>query len=145
VQTWFIDTNILVYAVTHDDRAKNERAKAILRQGAITGRAAISVQVLSEFGSVTRRLETFSPDDAREFIMGLSESLEVIPVTPAVILEALRGVDRYGFAFYDAQLWAAARQRGIPVLLSEDFNTGSTIEGVTFRNPFNADFDMEAL
>jgi len=46
-------------------------------------------------------------------------------------------------AYYDAQIWAAARLNQIPVVFSEDFNSGSTLEGVQFVNPFASDFVLE--
>ncbi|MGI0479550.1 hypothetical protein ACN4EE_02040 [Geminocystis sp. CENA526] len=33
----------------------------------------------------------------------------------------------------------------IPIILSEDFNTGSTIDGIYFLNPFTEDFNLESL
>lgn len=61
---------------------------------------------------------------------------EVVLVTPAVILRALDGVPRHSLAFWDALIWAAARENGIGTIYSEDFQNGRTIEGVTLINPF---------
>ena len=69
----------------------------------------------------------------------------VIPLTPAIVLEAVRGVRDYQLAYYDAQIWAAARLNQVPYVLSEDFNPGATLDGVTFLNPFAADFDLNSL
>jgi predicted nucleic acid-binding protein len=33
----------------------------------------------------------------------------------------------------------------IPVILSEDFNTGSRVEGIQFVNPFDPAFDVTRL
>jgi predicted nucleic acid-binding protein len=61
------------------------------------------------------------------------------------VLEAVRGVNDYQFSFWDAQIWAAARLHTIPVVLSEDFNSGAVIEGVRFVDPFEQDFELAAL
>jgi len=45
---------------------------------------------------------------------------------------------------WDAQIWAAARLNQIPVVVSEDFNSGSMTEGVRFVNPFEAGVEWEA-
>lgn len=47
-------------------------------------------------------------------------------------------------AFYDAQIWAAARLNQIPAVFSEDFQDGRTLEGVQFVNPFSETFDVHA-
>jgi predicted nucleic acid-binding protein len=39
-------------------------------------------------------------------------------------------------SLWDAQVWATAKLNQIPVVLSEDFASGSVIEGVLFENPF---------
>jgi predicted nucleic acid-binding protein len=48
------------------------------------------------------------------------------------------GVNRHGLAFWDAMLWATARDAGCQLILSEDFQDRRTLEGVTFLNPFTA-------
>ena len=39
-------------------------------------------------------------------------------------------------SFWDAQVRATAKLNQIPVILSEDFASGSVIEGVQFDDPF---------
>ena len=45
-------------------------------------------------------------------------------------------------SYWDAQIWATAKLAGLVAVLSEDFNSGATIEGVTFANPFAPEFDL---
>jgi predicted nucleic acid-binding protein len=71
--------------------------------------------------------------------------MRLVPYDAIVVWEAMRAARRYGFHYYDAQIWAAARCSGIAVVLSEDFAVGSVIEGVRFLNPFADDFDVHAL
>ena len=40
-------------------------------------------------------------------------------------------------------MWATARLNQIPVLLSEDFRSGTVLEGVQFVNPFASGFSIE--
>jgi predicted nucleic acid-binding protein len=68
-----------------------------------------------------------------------AEIFSVLPLTPSIVLEALGGVRDHSMSYYDAQIWAAAKLAQIPVVLSEDFPTGATIEGVQFVNPFALD------
>lgn len=48
-------------------------------------------------------------------------------------------------SYYDAQVWAAAKLNQVPVVLSEDFPSGATVEGVTFLDPLAASFDLAEL
>ena len=49
---------------------------------------------------------------------------------------ALRARTAHRVGFWDAMLWAVAGEAGCRDLLSEDFQTGRTLGGVTFVNPF---------
>jgi predicted nucleic acid-binding protein len=60
-------------------------------------------------------------------------------------LEAAQAVARHKLSFWDAQIWAAAKLNNIPVVLSEDFNTGSILQGVRFLNPFASEFRVDRL
>ncbi len=60
----------------------------------------------------------------------------VIDVAARTVAEALRGAEQHGLPYWDALIWATAKLAGIPVVLSEDFQDGREIEGVTFQNPF---------
>lgn len=62
----------------------------------------------------------------------------LVPLTPAVVAEAVRGVERHGFSYFDAQIWAAAKLNQFSHILSEDKQASTRIEGVTYVNPFAA-------
>ncbi len=69
----------------------------------------------------------------------------VWPAGAGLLLDAMRATRRYGFSYWDALIWAAAREAAVTTVLSEDFTDGSTIEGVAFLNPFTDVFDIDAL
>lgn len=146
-QQYLLDSNILVYV--HDDRYPEKQRKSIevierVGQGPSAG---LPVQVLAEFSNVTlNRLERpLLPHEVRQRIEMYEQVFPTFPLTQAMVLEAVRGVEEYSFSYYDGQIWAAAKFEQIPVVLSEDFPTGATIEGVTFINPLDEDFDLEEL
>lgn len=143
---FLIDTNILVYAYDRTEPSKQGRAVALLRQMPYRGVGAISTQILAEFyNAITRRLkEKLSPAEAYERLQNLEQSWPIVNVTPAIVLEAARGVEQYQFSFWDALIWATAKLNQIPVVLSEDFNEGSAIEAVRFVNPLVGEFDLMA-
>lgn len=138
-----VDTNLLVYAYDPRDEAKNERAQQVLRRLRRSRRGVISVQSLAEFMRASQKL-AMSPDDALRIVQAFALSWPILNLTPALVLEAGRGVSQYTLAYYDAQIWAAARLNQIGVIFSEDFNPGSILEGVRFVNPFAEEFVIEA-
>jgi len=66
----------------------------------------------------------------------------ILPVTPMIVQEAVRGTVIHGFSYWDAQIWATARLNQIPIVLSEDFAHGQRIEGVHFLNPFMPEVEL---
>lgn len=141
--TILVDTNLLVYAYDPRDEAKNDRAQQVLQRLRRSRRGVISVQSLAEFMRVSQKL-AMSPDDALRIVQAFAVSWPVLDLTPAIVLEAGRGVRQYALAYYDAQIWAAARLNQISVIFSEDFNPSSILDGVRFVNPFAEEFVMEA-
>lgn len=142
-----LDTNVLVYAHDGSDAAKQRRAAELLAHigGASTG--ALPAQALAELASVA--LRKLKPPMPPSLLYRQIEDLEcafpVLPLTPAVVLEAVRAVRDHKLSYYDAQVWAVAKLHQIPILLSEDVDSGSTLEGVTFIDPFAPDFDFAWL
>lgn len=105
------------------------------------------MQALSEFSNVClRKLQPpLAPEEIRLEVERLSSAFPVLPLTPLIVGEALRGVKEHNFSYYDAQVWAAARLGQLPAVLSEDFNPGAVIEGVRFLDPFDPEFEIAAL
>lgn len=134
-----LDTNVLVYAFDADSPEKQQIAIELLERVASDGSACLSSQVIGEFFvAVTRRFPgSMTSEIAAQHAERFAEVFEVHDGGVRVVLEALRGVVRYGFSFYDAQIWAVARMNRVPRVLSEDFSAESEIEGVRFENPFS--------
>lgn len=142
-----IDTNVLVYAYDAGEKAKQERALAVLRRLVAGGRGCLSAQVLGEFfRAVTTKLRpAVSAADAASQVAALIRAWMVLPVTPMIVLEAGRGVRDHRLGYWDAQIWATARLNQVPWVLTEDFTDGAVVEGVRFVSPFRAGFDPASL
>lgn len=140
-----LDTNLLVYPYDVADLDRAVRAEAVLSALAPTRRAAVSTQILGEFFRVltTRLRPPIPPARAYATLERHIATWPVLQVTPAVVLEAARGVRDHALNFWDAQVWATARLYQVPVVFSEDFANGRTLEGVTFVNPLTDDFRLE--
>lgn len=144
---YLLDTNLLVYTLDRRVPEKRERAVEVVRRAGRSGGAALPAQVLAEFSSAClRKLEPRPEAEAvRAEVDRLLVAFPVLPLTGAVVLEAVRGVRDHTLSYYDAQIWAAARLGQVGAVLSEDFNPGATLDGVAFINPLDPDFDLADL
>ena len=142
-----VDTNLLVYSLDRREPEKRDRAREVLRRVSGAGTAALPAQVLSEFSNTClRKLEPRpDPETIRREVERLLLAFPVLPLTGPVVLEALRGVREHLLSYYDAQIWAVARLGQVPVILSEDFNPGAVLDGVSFVDPLDPAFNLAEL
>lgn len=140
-----VDTNVLVYAYDTGEPGKQALAMDLLQGLQVSGQACLSVQCLGEFFSVvTRRpVPRLTMGDAAVQSEWLANSFPIFNLTPIIILEAVRGVQAHRLSYYDAQIWASARMNQVPFVFSEDFQDGSSLDGVKFVNPFAQHFRLE--
>ncbi|PYQ03256.1 MAG: twitching motility protein PilT [Acidobacteria bacterium] len=128
----FVDTNILLYAVS---TAADERAKAGVARALLEGSdLALSVQVLQEF-YVQAKPDRLSHEQAAILV----ESFLRYPVqetTLAVMRAALETAHRFRISYWDAAILEAARALGCRTVLSEDLAHGTDYAGVAVENPF---------
>ena len=141
-----LDTNVLVYAHDPSEPIKQVRALEVLDRLHLTGTGQLSVQCLGEFFSIAvrSRRPLLSPADAAAQVERLLQAWPVLDITPLVIGEAIRGVRMHRLPYWNAQLWATARLNQTPVVFSEDFSSGTVLDGIRFVNPFADNFDVEA-
>ncbi len=138
-----LDTNVIVYFYDPREPHKQTLARTLLAVLQERTLACLSVQVLAEFGHLAPRKLVMSQSDIYLQGTALMRAGPVFDLTPAVVAEAARGVRDHSLAYYDAQIWATAKLNQIPVLFSEDFNSGSALEGVRFVNPFATNFTLD--
>ncbi len=126
----FLDTNVLVYAVTNDPRSA--RALSVMGAGGV-----ISAQVLNEFTNVLRRKFQRSWADIEVALGYLHNVLDpALPLTVETHAAAVELARDHGLSFYDALIVASAKMAGCATLLSEDMQHGRAFDGVTILNPF---------
>lgn len=132
----FLDTNVLLYAVSRDpgEREKAAVARDLLRRRDL----ALSVQVLQEF--YVQATRESRPDPLRhDQAVRLVESFCRYPVqelTLPIVHAALVTRDRWRLSYWDAAILEAARASGCEVVLSEDLGDGQDYGGVRVENPF---------
>ena len=132
----FVDTNILLYAISRDpaEQDKAKRANDILADRDL----ALSVQVLQEFYVQATRANR--PDAiAHQQAVLLIESFQRFPVqdiTSGIMMAALDTRQRFQLSYWDAAIIEASRAMGCTQVLSEDLNDGQDYDGVRVANPF---------
>ena len=139
-----LDTNVLVYAFDPHRMEQQEKALAVLLKLEDSGIGCLSLQCLSEFCNAAINKLRLPPSEVLSQLERWLAAFPVFPLTPQIVLEAARGVRDHQLAYYDAQIWAAARLNQVAVVFSQDFQDGQVLEGVRFVNPFQPGFDFDA-
>jgi predicted nucleic acid-binding protein len=131
----FFDTNVLVYADDQASPVKQRRAIELVAEHRRNGTGVVSLQVLQEyFVTVTRKLNV-DVRVARRKVELLSEfdvaAPDVNDILAAIDLHRLHDIN-----FWDALIVRAAKQSGCSVLLTEDMQSQSEVDGVRIVDPF---------
>jgi predicted nucleic acid-binding protein len=134
----FVDTNVLLYAISREpaEHRKAVRANEIL----VAGDIGLSVQVLQEFyvqATRVSRVDAVTHDQAA----GLVEAWCRFPVqltTVEVMRAALATRDRFGISYWDAAILEAGRALGCSVVLSEDLDDETDYDGIRVEDPFRS-------
>ncbi len=131
----FLDTNVLVYALSSATEEAGKKAKALeLIESEDFG---LSVQVLQElFVTVTRKIRRpLAPEPAVELI----EALRAFPMANTdypLVVEGIEHSLRYGISYWDGAIVAAAEALGAELVYSEDLGHGQRYGAVRVVNPF---------
>ncbi|MGI8729213.1 MAG: PIN domain-containing protein [Solirubrobacteraceae bacterium] len=135
----FVDTNVLLYAVSRDpaERDKAARANDVLAAGDV----ALSVQVLQEFyvqATRASRPDPLTHEQATRLVESFMR-FTIAEVTTSVMLAAFATCERFQISYWDAAILEAGRSLGCEVVLSEDLNAGQDYGGVRVENPLRGD------
>lgn len=132
----FIDTNVLLYAVSTDpaEASKTITARQLLQ----TGVWAWSAQVAAEFvraGTSPKKTVRLTWSEAGQWIH-VWRAYPMASVDGALVSEAVLIAERFMISYYDAQIVTAALRMQCPVIYTEDLNDGQDYGGVMAVNPF---------
>jgi predicted nucleic acid-binding protein len=139
-----IDTNVLIYTYDHQDPRRQEQAIRLLQALQASSAGRLSVQCLAEFASASTHkiAPPLTRAEAVEQVERWARAFLVYNLTPQIVLTAVRGARDHRLSYYDAQLWATALLNQVLVIFSEDFASGSSLEGVRLVNPFAPEFAL---
>jgi predicted nucleic acid-binding protein len=133
-----VDTNILIYARDLSETEKRLRAVDVIDGLAARGELVLSVQCLNEFSAASLR-RGVPISEVQTAVLRWRDLGEVVRQDEAATTAALDAVARHRLSFWDALIWATARDAAVPILYTEDFQHGRELEGVRFINPFRTE------
>ncbi len=131
----FVDTNILVYADDARDPKKQQRAQNQIRRLLSERRGVVSLQVLQEYFAAATRKLGLSSEAARQRVV-LYSKFDVVILAQPDLLASIDLHRLHRVSIWDALILRAALNANCARLLTEDLNSGWTLEGLTVVNPF---------
>lgn len=132
MNSFFIDSNICIYAFDKTDAQKQQTAFELLGTN-----PTISAQVIIETYNACYRKLRLAQEVCEENTIILCDLANVFEVNAATIRYAIAVKKKYHLSFLDACIVAAAVQSGCSVLYSEDMQHNLNIDDVlTILNPF---------
>jgi predicted nucleic acid-binding protein len=132
---YFVDTNVLLYAVDGRDAGKREAARAWLDRLWREGTGRISWQILHEYYVNAVRKMGLPEETARASVESMT-AWRPADMSLGLIQFAWNWMDRAHLSYWDALVVAAAERTGCRYLLSEDFQAGRKLGDLTIVNPF---------
>ena len=131
----FLDTNILVYAVSalEEDASKKVGALDLIQ----TADFGLSSQVLQEFWvTVTRKIQKPLTPEVAVRLLNQYQLFPTAYTDYPLILAAIEHSLRYEISYWDGAIVAAAEALEAPVLYSEDLSHGQKYGTTQVINPF---------
>ncbi|MBS1815959.1 MAG: PIN domain-containing protein [Acidobacteria bacterium] len=134
----FLDTNIFIYSLEHQEKRKSSIARQIIEDALKKSSGVISYQVVQEFINVSLRgFEVpFKPADRRYFLNSVMFPLTVVQPSYEFYMQGLDIHENYRFSWYDSLIVAAALQAECETLYTEDLQHGQKIGAMRIVNPF---------
>jgi predicted nucleic acid-binding protein len=132
----FVDTNVLVYAMDHNNPHKRVQARVWLEALASDDGLVLSPQSINEFYHVSRRrFRSVGRDEllqaCERFLVWCTAALDVRIIQNAWLLE-----ETTGYQWFDCLLLSSAIDAGCSFFLSEDLQHDRLIGDLRIVDPF---------
>ncbi|MEO8820805.1 MAG: PIN domain-containing protein [Ginsengibacter sp.] len=132
--SYFIDSNILIYAHTMQDDRKKKIAQEIL---SLEYEILLNTQVVNESINVFIKRFEISLNDIKKIIAEIIFYLPVRTINTKTIEGGLDIHKKYQYSYYDSLIIASALENKCSILYSEDLQHNQKIEeSLTIINPF---------
>jgi predicted nucleic acid-binding protein len=127
-----VDTNIFIYLRSTDYPEKSYKANELLDHSPV-----VSVQVISEYLNVFKRLFKYPKQKIMEICLSDLDGCRIQPVTYDTLQRAKKLIDHYDFQLFDSIVVASALEAGCNTLYSEDLQHGLMVDKqLKIINPF---------
>ena len=135
---FFLDTNLLVYAIDPSDPGKQAVAQNWIASAHQSGDGCLSYQVVQEWFNVVLRKAAvpLSTEQAESIYRTLIEPLWHVQSSRELVDTAIDLYQHDSLSWWDSLIVSAAIRGGCDRLLSEDLQHGRKIRGVKLINPF---------
>ncbi|MFN7933460.1 MAG: PIN domain-containing protein [Bryobacteraceae bacterium] len=135
---FFLDTNLLIYAIDPSDAGKQAVAQKWVAAAHESRNGCVSYQVVQEWFNVVLRKAAvpLRAEQATPLYRKLIEPLWQIQSSRELVDEALQLHQQDSLSWWDSLIVSAAIQGGCATLLSEDLQHGRKFRGVRILNPF---------
>ena len=131
----FLDSNVLVYALSSDHAPKRARALALIADLGAAGGLVMSTQVLMETYNVLTRKKGAAPADALSALRLLARH-EVVAPGADTAMDAMALAAAHKLSIWDGLIVQAAIEAGCDTLFSEDLQHGRRFGELEVVNPF---------
>lgn len=132
---FFVDTNVLLYALDPADPGKKALARKWLDTLWEQGSGSLSWQVLHEFYvNAVGKIGAATP--VARHVIEIYVQWQPTDTDIGLMHRAWHWMDEAGVSYWDALIVAAAERAGCSKLLSEDFQPGYRFGPLTVVNPF---------
>ena len=139
-----LDTNILFYAMDRDAEERHKLAMEIVGLASAFD-CVLILQALCEFYAAVTGKDKMPSNEAEAQINDWIQLFPVVSATPKSLNKAINAANLHTLSFWDAMLWAVAREAGVTLLLSEDFQHDRVLDGIRFCNPFKLDHPIDYI
>ena len=130
-----LDTNILFYAMDREAGERHNLAIQIVDR-AIVFDSVLTLQSLCEFYAAVTRKDIMPAREAGAQIKDWMDLFPTVSAKSKSLTRAIKAVNQHTLSFWDAMLWAVARDVGVTLILSENFQHDRILDGIQFCNPF---------
>lgn len=131
----FLDTNILIYSYSQDEKKKQKIALDIIDK--YSQNIMISTQVINELANVLFKKFKIDAATIKETMIELDSVFNIEPFDIVTQIKAVEIKEKYKLQFYDSLILATALENRCTILFSEDMQDGQLIENtLTIVNPF---------
>lgn len=142
-KSFFVDTNILVYAHDTTEARKHKSARTWLEFLWRKRSGFLSAQVLAEFSNIAlHKLKPGMKDDAVKDLVEAYEAWNPIPTNTQLLKVGLQVQTKYKLSWWDSLILAGAGATGCDYFLSEDLQDRQKIGNLIVVNPLNISPEM---